>query len=66
MSKRQAARSQATEQASQNGGWRSAEMKDDSKIFMATWEIVDAVESVDAEDDPASRVGTSGEPAQAA
>ncbi len=42
MAKRQAGRSQATKQASQNGGWRSAEVKDDSKIFMATWEIADA------------------------
>ncbi len=66
MAKRQAGRSQATKQASQNGGWRSAEVKDDSKIFMATWEIADAVELVDAEHHPASRVGTSGDPAQAA
>jgi hypothetical protein len=66
MAKRQAVRSQATEQASRNGGWRSAEVKDDSKIFMATWEIADAGELVDAEHHPASRVGTSSDPARAA
>jgi len=66
MAKRQAGHSQATKQASQNGGWRSAEVKDDSKIFMATWEIADAMEQRDAEHHPASRVGTSGDPAQAA
>jgi hypothetical protein len=66
MSKRQTVRSQASEQASQHCGWRSAEVKDDSKIFMATWEIADAVELVDAEHRPASGAGKSGEPAQAA
>lgn len=66
MPNRQAVRSQATEQASRACGWRSAEVNDDSKIFMATWEIADAVELVDAEDHPASRVEISGEPAQAA
>lgn len=66
MSKRQTVRSQASEQASQHCGWRSAEVKDDSKIFMATWEIADAVELVDGEHHPATPAETSREPAQAA
>ena len=63
---RQAARSQAAEQASQDGSWRSAKVKDDSQIFMATWEIADAGELDDAEHHPASRAGSASEPAQAA
>jgi hypothetical protein len=63
---KQQERSQAAEQASQNGGWRSAEVNDDSQIFMATWEIADAVELVEAEEAPVAQVETSGQPAQAA
>jgi hypothetical protein len=63
---RQAARSQAAEQASQDGSWRSAKVKDDSQISMATWEIADAGESVDGEQHPAAQAAASSEPAQAA